>query len=363
MREGKNKNMNTMTGKRKAIILAFLAAVFYAVNTPFSKMLLKNVPSTFMAGFLYIGAGIGVGIMYVFNFKKEDKAERLTKDDLPYTIGMIVLDILAPVFLMAGIKYGSAASASLLGNFEIVATTLIALVFFKEAVTKRLWCGIGLILTASIFLSVEGTGRFQFSFGSFFVLLAACCWGLENNCTRKISEKSTYEIVVLKGFFSGGGSVVIAFIIGEQIPQMQYIFMAMLLGFVAYGLSIFMYIRAQRDLGAAKTSAYYAVAPFVGSFLAFLLLGEKIRMNYLIGLIFMAAGSAVVAADTLIRHHIHPHEHVITHEHDGYVHTHVITHEHEHDHYSIRDEHRHHHSKRELDADLLKVHSALHAKA
>lgn len=352
-----------MTGKKKAIMLAFLAAVFYAVNTPFSKILLKNIPSTFMAGFLYIGAGIGVGIMYAFHFKKESREERLSKDDLLYTIGMIVLDILAPVFLMIGIKYSSASSASLLGNFEIVATTFIALLFFKEAVTKRLWCGIGLIMIASAFLSVEGSGSFHFSYGSLFVLLAACCWGLENNCTRNISEKSTYEIVVLKGFFSGGGSIAIAFIIGEQFPRMQYVLMAMVLGFVAYGLSIFMYIRAQRDLGAAKTSAYYAVAPFIGSFLAFILLGEKIQMNYLFGLAFMIAGSAVVVADTLIRHHIHQHEHIITHEHDGYVHTHVITHQHGHDHYFTNDQHCHHHSKKELEKYLAKVHSVSHSKA
>ncbi len=352
-----------MTGKKKAIMLAFLAALFYAVNTPFSKMLLRNVPSTFMAGLLYLGAGVGVGIMYAFHFKKERKEERLTKNDLPYTVGMIVLDILAPVFLMIGIQYGSASSAALLGNFEIVATTWIALLCFKETVTKRLWCGIGLIMIASFFLSVEGTGSFQFSFGSLFVLLATCCWGLENNCTRKISQKSTYEIVVLKGFFSGGGSIAIAFIMREQIPQMQYIFMAMLLGFVAYGLSIFMYIRAQRDLGAAKTSAYYAVAPFVGSFLAFVLLGEKIQMNYLFGLAFMVVGSAVVVADTLVRHHIHQHEHVITHDHDGYIHTHVIVHQHGHNHYLTKDKHDHHHSKKELEKDLGKVHSVLHAKS
>lgn len=351
-----------MTSKKNAIILAFLAAVFYAVNIPLSKMLLNNVQSAFMAGLLYIGAGLGVGIMYAFNFKKESKAERLTKNDFPYTIGMIVLDIFAPILLMLGIKYGSASNASLLGNFEIVATTLIALLFFKEAVTKKLWCGIGLILIASIFLSVEGKDSFQFSFGSLFVLLATCCWGLENNCTRRISEKSTYQIVVLKGLFSGGGSIAIALIIGEQIPHIQYIFIAMLLGFVAYGLSIFMYIRAQRELGAAKTSAYYAIAPFVGSFLAFILLKEKVQMNYLIGLAFMIAGSAVVVADTLIRHHIHQHEHVITHEHDGYIHTHVITHEHGHDHYLAEDKHIHHHSKRELDEELFKVHTILHAK-
>lgn len=346
--------------KKKAILLALLAAIFYAINTPCSKVLLNNIPSTFMAGFLYLGAGIGVGIMYVFHIRKENREERLTKSDFPYTIGMIVLDILAPVFLMIGIKYGSASSASLLGNFEIVATSLIALVFFKEAVTKRLWCGIALIMAASTFLSMEEMGSFKLSYGSLFVLLATCCWGLENNCTRRISEKSTYEIVILKGFFSGGGSVAIAFLIGEKVPQLRYILMAMLLGFVAYGLSIFMYIRAQRDLGAAKTSAYYAVAPFIGSFLAFLLLNEKLSISYILGLIFMIIGSAIVVADTLIRHHKHQHEHTVTHEHDGYLHTHVITHEHEHDHYSVQDNHGHHHSRKELEKDLMPMHSMMH---
>jgi len=352
-----------MTDKKKAILLAFLAAVFYAVNTPFSKILLENVSPTFMAGFLYLGAGVGIGILYAFHFKKESREDRLARKDLPYVIGMIVLDILAPIFLMIGLQHGSASSASLLGNFEIVATTWIALLFFREAVSKRLWCGIGLILIASSFLSVEGAGSFRLSYGSLFVLLATCCWGLENNCTRNISEKSTYEIVVLKGFFSGGGSLAIAFLIGERMPKMQYILMAMLLGFVAYGLSIFMYIRAQRELGAAKTSAYYAVAPFIGSFFAFILLKEQLQMNFLFGFAFMIAGSAVVVSDTLQKHHTHSHAHVIVHSHDGNTHTHVITHQHGHDHYFTDDRHGHHHSKKELEKNLAMVHAALHTKA
>lgn len=288
-----------MNGKKKAIAYALLAAVFYAVNTPCSKLLLQHVPATFMAGFLYLGAGTGIGMVYLFHYKKEDKAERLAKCDVIYTIGMIVLDIFAPIFLMLGIQYGSASNASLLGNFEIVATTLIALLIFKEKVTGRLWMAVGAIVIASAFLSFEGMDGFMFSYGSLFVLLAASCWGLENNCTRKIADKSTYEIVTLKGLCSGIGSIAIACIIGEDIPDFRYMIPAMLLGFVAYGLSIFTYIRAQRQLGAAKTSAYYAVAPFIGSFLAFLLLREPLHINYLIGLGFMAAGSVLAVTDTL----------------------------------------------------------------
>lgn len=291
--------MITTKSKHISIIFALLAAAFYAINTPLSKLLLNNVPATFMAAFLYLGAGVGVGIMYLFHWHNEDRAERLTKKDLPYTIGMIVLDILAPIFLMLGIKYGTAANASLLGNFEIVATTLIACLAFKEAVSKRLWAAIGMITLSSILLSFEGAGSFRFSYGSVLVLLAIACWGLENNCTRSISDKSTYEIVVLKGVFSGGGDFVIALISGEKLPEIRYILPAMLLGFVAYGMSIFLYIRAQRDLGAAKTSAYYAVAPFVGAFLSFVILGEKLTIVYFAALIIMIAGTVFVVKDTV----------------------------------------------------------------
>ena len=333
-----------MTEKKlRPIFFAVLAAVFYAVNVPFSKHLLQDVPPTFMASFLYFGAGIGVGIMYLFHWNNEQKEERLTKDNLPYTIGMVVLDIFAPIFLMLGVSIGSSANASLLGNFEIVATTLIALLIFKETVSKRLWIAILFITISSIILSFEGSGSFHFSLGSLFVLLATMCWGMENNCTRKISEKSTYQIVTIKGLCCGLGSFVVASAVGESLPSVKYIILAMLLGFVAYGLSIFLYIRAQRDLGAAKTSAYYAVAPFIGTFLAFVINGEQLSVAYLVGLFFMIIGTLFVVADTLVKNHSHLHTHLITHTHDGSTHTHVIMHKHGHEHFCSSDIHRHHH--------------------
>lgn len=117
----------------------------------------------------------------------------------------------------------------------------------------------------------------KFFYASLFVLLAASYWGFENNCTRKIASKSTYDIVTLKGIFSGLGSLVIALFLCEQISQMLYIALMLLLGFVAYGLSIFMYVNAQRILSVAKTSAYYAEAPFIGAFLSFVFLNEQLR--------------------------------------------------------------------------------------
>lgn len=296
-------------GKIKATLFAVLAAAFYALNVPFSKLLLKEIPPTLMASFLYFGAGIGIGVPYLFYWKKEKKEDRLTREDLPYTLGMVALDILAPIFLMLGIRIGSSANASLLGNFEIVATTLIALLLFKEKVSGKLWISILFITVSSIILSFEGSGSFQFSMGSLFVLLATVCWGLENNCTRKISEKSTFQIVTIKGLCCGTGSFMIAIIIGESLPKITYIALAMILGFAAYGLSIFLYIKAQRNLGAAKTSTYYSIAPFIGTFLAFVVNGEELTVAYFLGLFFMIIGTLFVVADTLAyRHTAHDNE-------------------------------------------------------
>lgn len=286
--------------KIKAIISALLAAVLFAISTPLSKKLMENIPPTFMAAFLYLGAGVGVGIMYIFNYKKEDKSLKLDKSDFKYTIAMIGLDILAPLLLMLGIKLGSASNASLLENFEIVATSLIALIIFKEKISYKLWIAIFFIIISSFILTFDDKTSLDFSIGSIFVLLATISWGLENNCTKKISEKSTYQIVTLKGIFSGLGSLFIGLLLKEKIINYKYIFLAMILGFVAYGLSIFLYVRAQRDLGASKTSAYYSVAPFVGAFLAFLINGERPDEKFLLALIFMIIGTIFVIYDSLV---------------------------------------------------------------
>lgn len=284
----------------KYILSALLAAVLYAISTPFSKILLRHVSSTMMASFLYFGAGIGVGILWLFKRNKEEvRQTNLTKMDLPYVLGMILLDIAAPVCLMAGLSSATAANVSLLNNFEIVATSVIAFLIFREPISKRLWIAIGLITTASLLLSFEDASSLAFSRGSLFVILACICWGLENNCTRAISDRNIYEIVILKGIFSGLGSLIIGLLSHETIPAVRYIAMALLLGFVAYGLSIFVYIVAQKGLGAAKTSAYYAVSPFVAAGISLAVLREPADLIYIISLLIMIAGTVLVTVDTM----------------------------------------------------------------
>ena len=285
--------------EKTAIFMAILAAALYALNSPVSKLLLSHIPSTVMAALLYLGAGFGLASVRFIQkcLGKENHEAQLERADLPYTIGMVVLDIAAPIFLMIGLSKTSAANAALLNNFEIVATSLIALLIFNEKISKRLWAAIGFVTLASMILTFEDASSFDFSFGSLFVLAACVCWGFENNCTRSISKKDPLQIVVVKGFGSGFGSLIIAYTIGEKLPQFGYVLGAMVLGFVAYGLSIFFYIYAQRSLGAAKTSAYYAVAPFIGVGLSLIIFKELPSLSFIIALFIMIIGTYLASTD------------------------------------------------------------------
>lgn len=345
-----------MKTKNMAASFAVLAAALYAVNIPLSKLLLAQVQPTMLAAFLYLGAGLGL-FFYGFFSRHQEKGEPLTKAELPYTVGMIVLDIAAPILLMLGLERTNAANASLLNNFEIVATSLIAFLVFREQLSKQLAAAIGLVTVASITLSLEGTESFQLNTGSLLVLAAACCWGLENNCTRMLSSKSSVQITTLKGVFSGSGSLAVAFALGERLPGVGWILAVLLLGFVAYGLSINFYIKAQKELGAAKTSAYYSIAPFLGVIFGILLLGERPGVQFYAGLVIMVVASVLMAKDTISLQHSHEHSHTHSHEHchGDLVHSHEHTHTHSHTHIHGEDESAHGH-----DHDVIHSHDHQH---
>ena len=281
------------------ILLAILAAALYAINSPFSKLLLDYMPSTLMAGFLYVGAGLGMGVIALIRRlqKAERTEEKITKADLPYTLAMILLDIAAPIFLLLGLSYTTAANASLLNNFEIVATAVIALMIFKERISPRLWIGILFVTASCVLLSFEDVSSLKFSIGSLFILLACVCWGVENNCTRRLSSKDPLEIVLLKGVFSGLGSIIIGLCIGERVTALWSVFAVLAVGLVAYGLSIFFYVHAQRILGAARTSAYYAIAPFIGALLSLMIFRNLPQYTYFIALGLMIIGAWLCSSD------------------------------------------------------------------
>ncbi|MBQ1310942.1 MAG: DMT family transporter [Blautia sp.] len=290
-------------GMKHGILMAFLAAGLYALNSPFSKLLLAYMPSTLMAGFLYAGAGFGMILLSLIRKTagRQGTESPLTRQDLPFTAAMIVLDIAAPICLLFGLSMTTAANASLLNNFEIAATAVIALLLFKESVSARLWLGILFVTASCSLLCLEDASSLRFNTGSLFVLLACICWGLENNCTRKLSAKDPLQIVMFKGIFSGTGSLLIGILCGERVLHLWAVPVVLLLGFVAYGLSIYYYVRAQRILGAARTSACYAVAPFTGVFLSLVIFREIPGTLFIAALVLMIAGAWLSSCDVPLK--------------------------------------------------------------
>lgn len=279
-----------------AVLCAFFSAILYAVCIPFAKILGNYVPSVVMGGLLYLGAGLG---LLITTFVKQGSPElALTKKDIPYMSGVVFLDIAAILLLMFGLANTTGANAALLGNFELAATTIAAFFVFKEFVSKRLVWAIILITVASIILSFEGEGSFVLNIGSISVLLACICWGVENNCTRMLSIRDTRQITLIKGCFSGLGGLIIAFLAGETLPAIKWVILALLLGFISYGVSVTLYIYAQRFLGAAKTASCYSAAPFFGVLFSLLILGERPQMSFYIAFLVMVAATILVIRDT-----------------------------------------------------------------
>ncbi|WP_310470191.1 DMT family transporter [Corynebacterium sp. ES2715-CONJ3] len=329
------------SSKNRAIGLAILAAALYALSAPAAKVLLLQVDPTMLAGLLYLGAGVGMGVITTVGLsRKLAQAEPFDRTDVPFVVAMVVLDIAAPILLVWGLSLTTPATTSLLNNFEIVATSLIAWVIFKEVLSRKLTIAIVLLTLASILLTVEATD-FRLNWGAVLVLGACTCWGLENNCTARLSSKNPAHIVTIKGIFSGLGSLIIALAIGEGAPPWLWVILAMLLGFISYGLSITTYILAQKHLGAAKTSAYYAVAPFLGVAFSFVIFGEKPAWNFYAALGIMVIATWLLIRDSIGLQHSHQHGHEHTHSHrhaNGLLHSHAHVHHHDHRHIHPREE-------------------------
>jgi drug/metabolite transporter (DMT)-like permease len=280
-------------GGLKYVGLAVAAAALYALSVPLSKLLMDSVSPGALAGLLYLGAGAG---MWSYLGMRRmaggtSSARPVGKRDIPYFVAMVALDIAAPLLLMAGLAACAPETISLLNNFEIVATALIARAAFGESISPKLWAGIASMTTSCMLLSVEpGTGV-SFSSGSLLVLGACLCWGIENNCTAAIADCDPALVVAVKGAGSGAGALAVALLGGSPLPSLVPALLAMALGFASYGLSILAYVTAQRGLGAARTSAYYAVGPFIGVAVAWAIFGETPGASFVVALALMALGS------------------------------------------------------------------------
>jgi drug/metabolite transporter (DMT)-like permease len=257
---------------------ALLAAILFGASAPLAKILLGGMDAIPMAGFLYLGSGLGA-LLFLWaehlGHNKQRVEANLTRVEIPWLIGAILSGgVIAPIVLLLGLQSTPASTASLLLNFESVATTLIAVLAFKEAVDRRIVWAVALITLASILLSWKTGGGWGISLGALGILAACFLWGLDNNFTRQISGKNPLVIVAVKGLGAGMFNLLMSLFLGKTLPPFVPTLLTMILGVFSYGLSVYLFILAMRGLGSARTSALFGSAPFVGMLLSIVLLRE-----------------------------------------------------------------------------------------
>lgn len=307
------------------ITLALLSAVLFGASTPFAKLLLGAVDPWMMAGLLYLGAGVGLAILHLFRASLRLPATEapLRRADLPW-LGLVILagGIAGPLLLMFGLSRTDAASASLLLNLEGLATMGIAWLWFRENVDRRLLLGAFAILAGAALLSWQGSASLDW--GAMLIAGACLCWGIDNNLTRKLSSADPVQIAMLKGLVAGTVNLTLAFAQGAGLPPTGMLLAAGSVGFLGYGVSLVLFVLGLRYLGAARTGAYFSLAPFVGAVLAVVMLREPISMALLVAGGLMGLGLWLHLSE---RHeHEHAHE-AMEHEHR---HRHDAHHQHAH---------------------------------
>ena len=309
------------------VLAALLAALLFGAGTPLAKLLLTSLNPWLLAGLLYLGSGLG---MTLYRAITGARPVHLARNEWPWLLGAVLSGgVIAPVLLMFGLRGMPASGASLLLNAEGVFTALLAWFAFKENFDRRIALGMLAILAGALILNwpsesnqLKGTNLWPA-----LAILGACfAWGLDNNLTRKVSLTDATWIAAVKGMTAGLVNLTIAVLLGIGTwPSVLTVSMAMLVGLVAYGISLALFVVALRHLGTARTGAYFSVAPFFGAMLA-LAMGDVITLPLLIAGLLMAIGVWL----HLSENHTHLHQHEpMEHEHE---HTHDEHHQHEHEH-------------------------------
>lgn len=312
------------------IVQALLAAVLFGASAPVAKLLLGKIEPVPLSAFLYLGSGISLavfrGLQRMGGQSTRGEAP-LSTADVPWLTGAVLAGgVAAPLVLMLSLRHVPAATASLLLNFEGVATTLLAAFVFREAIGRRVWWAIGWITAAGILLSWDPNSEWGISLGVVGVVAACALWGIDNNLTRHIAAKDPVAIVTCKGLVAGSFSLILALLIHSPFPGPGPALEAMLLGSLSYGASIILFILALRSLGAARASALFGSAPFVGTLLSFLLFRAAPDLSFSLAFPLMVVGAILLLSEGHEHDHIHTFmEHEHRHRHDDGHHAHDHT--------------------------------------
>lgn len=332
------------------------AAALFGASAPIIKYALNGIAPVPLAALLYFGSGVGLALlrlgMSLWGGGKNEAG--LKRNDAPWMVGVILAGgVAAPILLMISLRETPAATASLLLNFEAAATTILAAVFFREAVGGRIWAAVAVMTAACAVLAWQPGGQLGFSFGGLGILGACALWGLDNNLTQNLSARDPVTVVIFKDLGAGVFSAMVAAAVGQPFPAIGLMVAAGVIGFFCYGLSTVLFVRSLRGLGAARTSGIYGVAPFFGATLALVVFAEKPGITFLAALPLMIVGAVLLLGERHSHYHVHPgliHEHgderdgqhpskltgeAMAHAHDKTGHTHEHTpdihHRHGHD--------------------------------
>ena len=306
--------------------LGLTSAALFGASTPLAKLLLGEVDPWLLAGLLYLGSGIGLGAVHlrrqVLGIAPPEAP--LRRADLPWLAAVILAGgVVGPVLLMLGLSVTPASSTALLLNVEGLATMGIAWAVFRENADRRIVLGALSILAGAVLLSWQGAAG-GVGWGALAIVGACLAWGLDNNLTRKLSAADPVQIAMLKGLVAGAVNLALALWHGAELPSAGSVLGAGIVGFFGYGVSLVLFVLALRHLGAARTGAYFSMAPFIGAVLALGLFGEPLTTRLIAAAALMGVGLYLHLAE----HHEHEHGHEeLMHEH---VHTHDIHHQHGH---------------------------------
>lgn len=321
--------MSSHAGTRgRAIGLALGAAALFGLSTPAAKSLLAVSDPWLLAGLLYLGSGVGLGLCLLGRLAGLGPAAseaRLPRSSWPWLAGAIGAGgVVGPVLLMFGLASGTASGAALLLNLEGVFTALLAWLVFREHFDARIALGMATIAAGSAALAFEGAHGLRPSLPVLAVAGACLAWALDNNLTRKVAASDPVQIAALKGLIAGAVNVGIALALGARLPGAGAIALAAIVGVLGYGVSLVFFVLALRHLGAARTGAYFSTAPFLGALAGVLVLGEPVTSWLAVAAGLMGLGVWLHVSER----HEHEHGHAPA-EHD-HAHRHDEHHQHEH---------------------------------
>lgn len=298
----------------RGIAAALAAALLFGASTPLAKLLLAHAGPWLLAALLYLGSGIG---LFLVRRARRMPAVSLARGERGWLAGAILAGgIVAPVLLMLGLARMPASGASLLLNAEGVLTALLAWFVFHENFDRRVALGMLAIVAGAVVLTWPGEARFAGSEAALLVLGACLAWAIDNNLTRKVSLADASFIAMTKGLAAGTTNLLLALTLDASWPAPSVVAGALALGFASYGASLTLFVVALRQLGTARTGAYFSVAPFFGTLLAIGLLGEPVTLQLVL------AGALMILGVWL--HLTERHEHA--HAHEGVAHEHAHEH-------------------------------------